>query len=473
MKRILVLALALLFCFLSITLIACGNDEEESSESKKESSSSKVPSSSTDDSSSEDESSSQESSSKVQESSSSQNSTPHSHSFGEWNVTSNYSCVDKFTIRKTCNCGFFIEENVLSLGHIEATIPSKAATCREQGLTEGKICRICNTILVPQSITDTESHCYVDKKCIFCSSQEPSTGLLYSLDTTTNEFSVTGIGSCEDSIISIPDNINGIPVTSISRNAFSWNKSIVTIIIPSSISSISDLAFENCSSLTSFCVNEDNPNYTTVDGNLFSKDKTTLIFYAIGKKEPYFVIPDNVNTIGARAFSHCESLKYLILPDTLTLIKSSAFYNCISLCDVELPQNLVCIENYTFQGCCSLSNINIPKNIKSIGVSAFESCTKLINITFENGLEEIKDYAFRYCDNLKTVVFPETLSKLGNFVFVSSSPKIFCEAESQPSGWASNWNNSKCTVYWYSESEPTESGNYWHYSDNGEIVVWE
>ena len=52
-----------------------------------------------------------------------------------------------------------------------------------------------------------------------------------------------------------------------------------------------------------------------------------------------------------------------------------------------------------------------------------------------------------------------------------SSLTIYCEAESEPSGWNSYWNSSAGPVYWYRENEPTEEGNYWHYVD-GVPTAW-
>lgn len=52
-----------------------------------------------------------------------------------------------------------------------------------------------------------------------------------------------------------------------------------------------------------------------------------------------------------------------------------------------------------------------------------------------------------------------------------TSLTIYSEATSKPNGWDSDWNYSNCPVYWYSESEPTSSGNYWHYVD-GVVTKW-
>lgn len=47
----------------------------------------------------------------------------------------------------------------------------------------------------------------------------------------------------------------------------------------------------------------------------------------------------------------------------------------------------------------------------------------------------------------------------------------------EPSGWSKYWDAvtdlRDMNIYWYSETSPTATGNYWHYDENGEICIWE
>ena len=100
--------------------------------------------------------------------------------------------------------------------------------------------------------------------------------------------------------------------------------------IPRNVTFIGTGAFGNCK-LESITVDEKNTEYKSVDGNLYSKDGKTLIQYATGKKQARFTIPDGVMTIGAWAFSRCESLKEIVIPKSVTTIEDTAFYNCENL----------------------------------------------------------------------------------------------------------------------------------------------
>ena len=104
--------------------------------------------------------------------------------------------------------------------------------------------------------------------------------------------------------------------------------------IPDSVTLIGYEAFHNCSSLTSIEVDENNTTYQSLDGNLYNKDGTTLIQYAFGKTATEFVIPDSVTTIGDSAFNVCRSLTSIEIPDSVTTIGDYAFCLCNSLTSI-------------------------------------------------------------------------------------------------------------------------------------------
>ena len=97
-------------------------------------------------------------------------------------------------------------------------------------------------------------------------------------------------------------------VTSIGDDAFNNCTSLTSITIGNSVTSIGDYAFDNCTSLTSINVEEGNTNYSSQDGVLFNKDKTKLIRYPIGNTRTSYIIPNSVTSIGESAFYECKDL---------------------------------------------------------------------------------------------------------------------------------------------------------------------
>ncbi len=111
--------------------------------------------------------------------------------------------------------------------------------------------------------------------------------------------------------INIPDS-----VTLIGHYAFRDCSSLTSVTIGNSVTTIWGYAFSYCSKLTSITVAENNSNYKSIDGNLYTKDETRLIQYAIGKTATEFTIPNSVTTIGNGAFYQCSSLTSVTFENT-------------------------------------------------------------------------------------------------------------------------------------------------------------
>ena len=163
------------------------------------------------------------------------------------------------------------------------------------------------------------------------------------------ENGVTSIGesafnSCTSlTSVTIPDS-----VTSIGERAFSDCTSLVSVTIPNSVTSIGDGAFEDCNNLASITVNSNNNNYSSQDGVLFNKNKTTLIQYPMGNTRTSYTIPNSVTSIGDFAFQYCTSLVSVTIPNSVTSIGGYAFYSCDNLTSVTIPNSVTSIGDHAF-----------------------------------------------------------------------------------------------------------------------------
>ena len=191
-----------------------------------------------------------------------------------------------------------------------------------------------------------------------------------------------------NSNIIIPSKINNKPVTAIDYAFLADYSGLTSITIPDSVTHIVECAFSDCTRLTDINVDENNKNYSSKDGVLFNKDKTTLITYPTGKKGAY-VIPDTVIKIDYVAFYDCRGLTDVTISENIIKIGKAAFSNCMELTNIIIPNNVKTIDDEAFCNCKKLTNITIPNSVTSIGNDVFYKCNALTIRGYKNSCAEI------------------------------------------------------------------------------------
>ncbi len=181
----------------------------------------------------------------------------------------------------------------------------------------------------------------------------------------------------------------GSSITSIGNSAFKDCNSLTAVEIPNSVTSIGERAFYGCSGLTSVEI----PNSVTSIGSSAFSGCSSLTSVEI---------PSSVTSIGSSTFSGCSSLTAVEIPSSVTSIGSSAFSGCSSLTAVEIPSSVTSIGDYAFSDCVSLTAVEIPSSVTSIGKSAFYGCERLHSVTIGAGVLSIGSYAFGYQDGIYT-----------------------------------------------------------------------
>ena len=265
--------------------------------------------------------------------------------------------------------------------------------------------------------------------------------------------------------IKIPDS-----VTSIGEFAFSGCSSLVSITIPDSVTSIGARAFSDCSSLTSIAIPKNVrsigfyiisgcTNIETVYWNATScspmGDGGVLCGLDDSPKLTKLVIGDNVKNIPSMAFHDCKYIINVSIPYGVESMGPAAFGRMDNLKTITIPNSVMEIGDWAFYGCLELTSVNIPESVYKIGTMTFEGCHELLSIVIPLSVKTIEKDAFSDCYNLETVYFKGTAASFNSITIDTGNE------------------NLTDVLYYYSETEPTSDGYYWHYDLDGTTpIVW-
>ena len=296
-------------------------------------------------------------------------------------------------------------------------------------------------------------------------------GVRYSVNDDNTTVTVAGYpsGSKPTGDLTIPESVTygGIsyPVTSIDFWAFFGCSGLTSVTIPKSVTSIGYDAFSGCSGLTRIKVESGNFIYDsrencnaiikTATNTLISGCKNTIIpnsVTSIGNDAfdgcsglTSVTIPNSVTSIGDYAFEHCSGLTSVTIPNSVTSIGGSAFYKCTGLTRVIIGNSVTYISNYAFEYCSGLTSVTIGNSVTYIGVGAFDDTAWYNNqpdglvyagpvaykykgtmpsgtsIVLKEGTKGIAGTAFWRCSGLTSVTIPKSVTSIGYSAFYECS----------------------------------------------------
>lgn len=238
-------------------------------------------------------------------------------------------------------------------------------------------------------------------------------------------------------------------VTNIKGLAFTNNGLVKTIQISKNVEQVESNAFRSCHSLENIIVAEENPNYLTIDGILYNKDKTDLICYPSEKQGKTYTINENVKTIKEYAFSNnyhledvdvstveaiergafygIQTLKKVKLPEAITQMGTAVFSGDISLKEVTLPKGITKLEACTFTDANGLLKVNLPSTITEIGDYAFTGCSYLQELAIPVGTKKIGKQILQSCYKIEKLYIPSTVEEIGSLGEKLSNTDIYCK----------------------------------------------
>ena len=168
----------------------------------------------------------------------------------------------------------------------------------------------------------------------------------------------------------------------------------------------------------------------------------------------HIIFPETLKGIGNGSFQDISATD-LTFKGAITTLGESSFESCTTLKEITLGKGLTEIPFRSFYECTALKHIDVPDGTLVIREDAFGGCTSLVTIVLPATLTSIEDGAFDDCTAIKTVFYKGTEEQFDK-LDISSLNDAIIDAK----------------VYFYSEQEPTESGDFWHYNNNGSPTIW-
>ena len=234
-------------------------------------------------------------------------------------------------------------------------------------------------------------------------------------------------------------------VTYIGDSAFE-NSGLKSFTVPSGVTHIYYSTFESCGSLESVLLHD---GVVYIEKSAFDSTRIKYVEYENGyylstATNPYYAL-----------VGYVSGITELTMHEDTEIMVNYLFDSDETIQTVTLGGSLEKVSDHAFTRCTSLTHVVIPDGVKIIG-SSFSQCTSIVSVVIGKDVTVIEDYAFYQARGLTTVYYRGT---------AEDWEKI------EIGGWKDTL--EAATKYYYSEEQPTEEGNYWHYGDDGKTIeVW-
>ena len=213
-------------------------------------------------------------------------------------------------------------------------------------------------------------------------------GLLY--EKADGAVTITGVTDDLPESVTIPSEIDGLPVTKIAESAFAFHLTMTDVVIPESVTEIGDNAFKNCWVLKSAVLPD---SLKVIPTSLFDKCE----------KLESVNIPSAVEKIGDRAFCRCEPIEEFNVPANLKDFGEDCFSGTNWMNAKRAETKFVTVNGVLLFGKDNTGDVLIPDDVEIIGRGAFSYDPKLINVIVPASVKKIERFGFYLCEHLKSI----------------------------------------------------------------------
>ena len=206
-----------------------------------------------------------------------------------------------------------------------------------------------------------------------------------------------------DSVLTIPAQIDGRPVTAIGDHVFERNDVLRSVTFPDSLTRIGNSAFQRCGSLSEIRFGR---GLREIGELAFCSCNALMTLR----------LPEGITSLGWRAFYSCTELAQVSVPGSVTVL-GEVFAGCFKLTDVRIGEGVTELGTRAFNNCSVLAAVTLPETLTAIGERAFSSCYALRDIRIPAGVRSIGAHAFGWCRSLNELTLPDGIESVGAGAF--------------------------------------------------------
>ena len=221
-------------------------------------------------------------------------------------------------------------------------------------------------------------------------------------------------------------------LVNISGDTFYNSSNLRKVNIPKNVKFMGNNPFAGCPNIE---VNNESPYFNLVDGILYNRDFTRLIYYPISKKDDRYEIKEGCRILGKHSFYLCDNLKEVVIPSSIIKLENNPFSGCTKINLVNkseyyhIDDSVIYDKDYSSViGCLNSINTDclVLKDVKRICRNSFWNCKGIRKIVLPKTLESIGYNPFVSCSNIEFESNSENYMVYDNALYTADKSKLVC-----------------------------------------------
>ena len=227
--------------------------------------------------------------------------------------------------------------------------------------------------------------------------------------------------------VCLPDTL-----VNISGDTFYNSANLRKVNIPKNVKLMGNNPFAGCPNIE---VTNESPYFNLIDGVLYNKDFTRLIYYPIAKKDDRYEIKEGCRILGKHSFYLCDNLKEVVIPSSIIKLENNPFSGCTKINLINksefyhIDNSVIYDKDYSSViGCLNSIDTDclVLKNVKRICRNSFWNCKGIRKIVLPETLESIGYNPFVSCSNIEFESNSKSYVVYNNALYTANKSKLVC-----------------------------------------------